>query len=364
VLVPEAAFGAFEGSFGQWQKSLTAMIEIDGAYGEGGGQIVRTACSLAALTRQACHIVNIRQARKEPGLRRQHLVAIQALSEFCGGTLRGGEVGSGELTFFPGNKAAAHVDLQINTAASITLIAQCIIPALLSASGTVSMRFAGGATDTAFAPPLDYFRYVFVPLLQRAGVGVNTAVARRGYYPPGGADVTIEVKAATPRAVIMTKRGKLGKIRILSSAASILRPRKVAERQIEGVSRLLGTMPMTPECGVEYATSISAGSAVCIVAEFETGPIGASALGARGRLAEQVGDEAARQFLAEFDSPACLDRHMADQVLLYMALADGRSCVTVAEITSHCRTNMWVIEKFLGGKFEVKDHMIRWEPGK
>lgn len=340
------------------------MIEIDGAYGEGGGQIVRTACSLAVLTRRACHILNIRQGRKEPGLRRQHLVAIQALSEFCGGTLQGGEVGSAELTFFSGDKTAPQVHLQINTAASITLIAECLIPAFLSASVPVAMRFAGGATDTAFAPPLDYFRYVFVPLLQRVGIVVDTHVARRGYYPPGGAEVTIEVRPAKPFAVIARKRGELREIRILSSAASILKRRKVAERQIEGASRLLGLGTMVPEPIIEYASSVSAGSAICILAEFETGSIAASALGARGKLAEQVGEEAARQFLAEFNSPACLDRHMADQVLPYMAMADSGGCVTVTDLTDHCRTNMWVIEKFIEGKFEVEDRMIRWEPGK
>lgn len=340
------------------------MIEIDGSYGEGGGQIVRTACSLAALTRQACRIVNIRQARKEPGLRRQHLVATQALSEFCGGTLQGGAVGSRELSFFPGRKRTPEIHLQINTAASITLIAQCLIPAFLSASEPVSMRFAGGATDTAFAPPLDYFRYVFVSLLQRVGIGVNTRVARRGYYPPGGAQVTIEVKPAKPQALSSTARGELRKIRMLSSAASILKSHKVAERQLEGASRLLGQAAITPESSIEYASSISAGSALCIVAEFEAGSIGASALGARGKLAEQVGEEAARDFLIDLNAPACLDRYMADQVLLYMALADSRSCVTVTDVTDHSRTNMWVIEKFLKGKFEVEDRMIRWEPAK
>jgi len=289
-------------------------------------------------------------------------VAIQALNEFCGGTLQGGEVGSGELVFFPGSKTAQEAHLKIGTAASITLIAQCLIPGFLSASEPVSMRFAGGATDTAFSPPLDYFRYVFVPLLQRVGIGIESTVARRGYYPPGGAEVTIAVRPSKPRALIATKRGELREIRILSSAASILRPRKVAERQIEGASQMLGTVPMFPEPRVEYASSVSAGSAVCIVADFETGPIGASALGARGKLAEHVGEEAARQFLAELDSQSCLDRHMADQVLPYMALSDGAGCVTVSEITNHCRTNMWVVEKFFKGRFTIMDHVIRWEP--
>ena len=145
------------------------------------------------------------------------------------------------------------------------------------------MRFAGGATDTAFASPVDYFQYVFVPLLHRVGISVNSHIARRGYNPPGGAQVTIEVKPAKPLALIATTRGELRKIRIFSTAASILKPRKVAERQIEGASRLLGRVAITPESSIEYASSLSAGSVICIVTEFDAGPIGASALSVPGK---------------------------------------------------------------------------------
>jgi len=150
----------------------------------------------------------------------------------------------------------------------------------------------------------------------------------------------------------------------LSSAAAILKRRKVAERQIEGALPLLASVAAVPETSVEYADSVSAGSATCIVAEFEASSIGASALGARGKLAEQVGEEAARQFLTVLESPACLDPHMADQVLPYLALAASGSRVTVTDITAHCRTNMWVIEKFLPGKFKVEDRTICFEAGK
>ena len=250
--------------------------------------------------------------------------------------------------------AARELCLEIATAASITLIAQCLIPAFLAAPKPLRTRFAGGATDTAFAPPLDYFRYVFLPPLRSVGIDVITHVTRRGYYPTGGSDVTIEVEPAKPRPIIAIQRGELRRIRILSSAAAILKRRQVAERQIEGALPLLASVAAVPETSVEYADSVSAGSAACIVAEFEASSIGASALGARGKLAEQVGEEAARQFLTVLESPACLDPHMADQVLPYMALAASGSRVTVTDITAHCRTNMWVIEKFLPGKFKVR----------
>jgi RNA 3'-phosphate cyclase len=338
------------------------VIEIDGAFGEGGGQIVRTACSLSALTGRAAHIVNIRQARREPGLRLQHLVAVRALAELCGGSVQGAEVGSRELVFRPGRVSAKEIPVQIGTAASITLIVQCLIPAILLTHGTTRIAFLGGATDTAFAPPLDYVREIFLWFLRRIGIVVNANVAKRGYYPRGGSEVEVEIAPARPRPIIATERGRLREIRILSSAASVLRQRKVAERQIEGAVAALGTLPIAPKTNIEYASSHSAGTAMCIVAEFEKTVVGASALGARGKMAEKVGVEAAGNFLAEFNSTGCLDRHMADQILPYMALAPMASRVTVTEVTEHCRTNMKVIEKFVEGRFEVRERLIEWNP--
>jgi RNA 3'-phosphate cyclase len=340
------------------------VIDIDGSYGEGGGQIVRTACSLAALTRQPCRIVNIRQVRREPGLRLQHLLAIQALKQLCGGSLIGDKVGSRDLTFRPGEILARDISVGISTAASITLIIQCVIPALLSAPRPVRVAFSGGATDTAFAPPLDYLCCVFLRLLRTLGIDVNVETVRRGYYPVGGAEVIVEIRPAKPQAIDLSTRGPLKRINLISSAAAILRQRRVAERQLEGALPRLGSLPLAPEEGIEYSPSISAGSALCIVAEFERTILGVSALGARGKMAEQVGTEAAEQFLTELNSNACLDHYMGDQILPYMALAGRHSSVTVSKITEHCRTNMWVIEHFIEGKFDVQPQRIRWTPAK
>lgn len=338
------------------------MVEIDGSFGEGGGQIVRTACALAVLTRRSCHIFHIRQGRREPGLRLQHLHAVCTLAELSGGSAEGARVGSDELIFTPAGATANEIHVRLETASSITLIAQCLIPAMLSASKPVRVTFRGGATDTAFAPPLDYFRYVFLRFLKRIGLEVNVNAPSRGYYPKGGAEVVVEFEPARPKPIVATERGALRTIRVFSSAAAVLRQRRVAERQVEGALRSLSGLPLAPVENVEYSHSFSAGSALCIVAEFESCRIGASSLGARGKMAEQVGSEAAERFLEEFNCAACLDRHMADQILPYMALAGSGSRVTVAKVTEHCRTNMWVIEKFLEGKFEVREPLISWSP--
>lgn len=340
------------------------MVEVDGAYGEGGGQIVRTACALAARTRQACRITNIRQARRAPGLRLQHVLAVRALRDLCRGSVIGDRIGSRELTFHPGAIAARGISVAIDTAASIPLIAQCLLPDLISAPGPLRLTFAGGATDTAFAPPYDYFRGVFLWFLQRIGIHVNVEAGRRGFYPAGGAQVSIKVTPAKPNRLILTERGQLKGIRLLSAASTLLKQRKVAERQVEGALRLLDAAPIAPEAVIEYVPSISPGSALCIIAEFERTVLAATALGARGKMAEQVGWEAAQRFVIELNSSGCLDCHMADQILPYMALAENSGCVTVSEITEHCRTNMWVIERFIDGKFEVQAQSIRWTPPK
>jgi RNA 3'-terminal phosphate cyclase (GTP) len=336
------------------------MIEIDGAFGEGGGQIVRSACALSVLTRKPCHIFHIRQARREPGLRPQHMLAVNTLAELSGGSVEGGGVGSQELIFRPGNAVPGDTQVTIATAASVTLIAQCLIPALLSRHKSARIGLRGGATDTAFSPPLDYFRYVFLWFLKRLGIGVNVELTRRGYYPKGGAEVTIQIEGGELGIIGAEERGSLKEVRIISSAASILKARKVAERQAGEALRLLRPLGLPLRAAIDYSSCLSAGSALCIVAYFDQTAIGANSLGARGKFAEEVGLEAAELFGAELNSTGCLDRHMADQILPYMAMAGRGGRVTVTEVTGHCRTNMWVIEKFLEGRFEVRERLISW----
>jgi RNA 3'-phosphate cyclase len=335
-------------------------MEIDGSYGEGGGQIVRTACSLAAVTGKPCHIVNVRRARANPGLRLQHLLGLQALVQLCDGRLEGGEVGSLEIAFYPRQLCAHSLNIKIGTAGSITLILQTLLPIALATSMPLMIELEGGATDTALAPTFDYFRYVFLWFLRHMGADGDVTVNRRGYYPRGGAEVSVAIRPSRLKRIALTRRGPLRKISLISQAASVLKARRVAERQIEGAMGALGSLPRAVENTIDYAPSIAAGTSVCIVAEFEHTVVGADSLGARGKLAETVGREAALAFARELRSTACLDRHMADQILSYMALAAGGSCVTVSELTAHCRTNMWVIEKFLDGKFEVEGDLIRW----
>ena len=338
------------------------MIEIDGGYLEGGGQILRTASALSAVTQTPCHVFNIRKGRSKPGLMPQHLLGIQALAQLCNGRLEGDYLGSEEIKFYPGEIYRDSISIKIPTAGSITLVLQSLIPPALFAPASIKISFDGGATDTFFSPSMDHFRYVFLKILGKIGGKVDVNIPRRGYYPEGGAKVEAMVSPAKLKNLNLAKRGLLKKILVISGASNHLKGKKVAERQVAGVREVLGKLKLPTEEKIEYYDTRCPGSQICLVAEFENTVIGTDNLGKLGKRAEDVGKEAALELLKEQKSKACLDKHLADQVLPYMALSKNKSSVTVSEITNHCKTNIWVIEKFLEGKFEIKGNLITWSP--
>lgn len=340
------------------------MIEIDGSFGSGGGQILRTAVSLAAITKKPCRIFDIRKNRPKPGLAYQHLLGVQNVSTLCNGQLEGDFLGSEEIKFFPENIEAKDLHIRIETAGSITLVLQTIIPVALFSPSPVKIVFEGGATDTFFSPPIDYFRHIFSGILEKMGAKIETDILKRGYYPEGGARVEVKIFPSKLKKINLTERGKLNKILAISGASEFLKDKKVAERQISGVREILGKLKLPVEEITEYYPTQCPGSQICLIAEFENTAIGNGNLGRLGKRAEDVGKEAALELLKEEKSGACLDKHMADQILPYMALAGGGSEVTVSEITSHCETNMGVIEKFLDVKFEVKNNLISLVDGR
>jgi RNA 3'-phosphate cyclase len=330
-------------------------ISIDGSYGEGGGQIVRTAAALSAVTGVPCRIYNIRKNRKNPGLARQHVLGLRALALLCGGELSGDSLGSTEIALVPGRISAASLDVDIDTAGSITLLLQTLLLPSFFAPGAVRISFHGGATDTFFSPVIDYHRFVFSDILERLGLMSSTGIIRRGFYPRGGAEVGVEVTPGRISNWRCTERGRLRKVLIMSGAADILKERRVAERQAESAEKTLGFGPDVPvESVIEYFPALSAGSTITIAGEFENTAIGSDSLGRPGKRAEAVGGDAARAFLSEFNSGACLDAHAADQVLPYLSLAEGESLFSVSEIRKHATTNIWVIGQFLYRRIELE----------
>ncbi len=337
------------------------LIEVNGSTGSGGGQIIRTTCALSVITKKPCRIFNIRANRPKPGLASQHLFGIQALARFCNGRIEGDFLGSREIKFYPGEFAKDHVSVNIPTAGSITLVLQLLVLPALLASFPVKISFNGGATDTFFSPTMDYFSQVFLKILEKSGIKIELNVLKRGYYPENQAKVEVKIFPSKLKKINLVERGDLKKIFVISGASNTLSEKKVAERQTIGAREILGKLNLPLEEKNEYYNTRCPGSQICLIAEFEKTIIGTDNLGKLGKRAEDVGKEAALNLLKEQKSQACLDKYLADQILPYLAISEGKNQVTVSEITSHCTTNIWVIEKFLKGKFKIKDNLILWE---
>ena len=328
------------------------MLHLDGSYGEGGGQILRTALSLAATLEQPVHIANIRASRAKPGLRPQHLTGVLALARITQAEVTGAELHSRELTFRPRRAQPGRylfdVAEKTGSAGSVTLLAQALLPPLLAAGQGSSLTLRGG-THVSWSPLAHYLLHVFLPALAQLGAKVEMTLHRWGWYPRGGGEVGLEIHPAPKLAGVEWRTPpEFQAFRALSAASRL--PEHVSRRQGERLkSRLGGGLPVD----LLQAGGLDPGSMVLIY-----GPLaGFDALGARGKPAEKVADEAADAFLSFRDRGAAVDRHLADQIVLYLARARGPSSLITPEITLHLLTNLWVIEQFLGPTFEVKGEL-------
>jgi len=342
---------------------MASLIEIDASYSKESGQILRTATSLSIITKKPCRVFNIRKGLEKPGLAPQYLLEIQALSRLCNGGLEKDEFGSQEVKFYPGKIESKNLQIKIRGAGSITLILQSLVLPALFAQSQIKISFNGGATDTFFSPTIDHFQYVFLKTLERMGAKTKVNILKRGYYPEGGASLEVIIYPSKLKSIKLTAPGALKKIVIISGASESLREKKVAERQLAGTREILGKLKLPIEEKAEYYPSQCSGSQICLAAEFENTTIGTDNLGKLGKRAEDVGREAALELLKEQKNQSCLDKRLADQILPYLAMAAGKSQVMVSEITERCKTNIWIVEKFIDSKFKIKDNLITWQPG-
>lgn len=340
------------------------MIEIDGSKGEGGGQILRTAVSMSAVTGESVKVFNIRAGRDKSGLMPQHLSSVEAVAALCGAKVEGLTLGADKLVFSPGKIRAGNYSIDVGTAGSGALILQSLMLPAFFAPGKVSLQVRGG-TDVKWSPSIDYLKYVFLPLIGKFGCRSSVELSARGYYPAGGGKVTVEVMPSKLKGIELLKIGKIVSINGSSHAHLGLKGAKVVERQVTGAEYAVRNAPVDKGLSVglafaqEYVNAPSYGSGITLWAVSENSILGADALGEKGRRAEDVGIEAGTKLMEEISSNAALDRYMSDQIIPYLALAGG--AVAVSEITGHARTNIEVVNMF-GCEVSIKGRRISANP--
>ena len=326
------------------------MIEIDGSHLEGGGQIIRTALSLSAITGKSCRVENIRHNRPNPGLQAQHLTAVKSVAKICGTEIKA-KIGDTSLVFEPREIKGGHYDIDIGTAGAVSLVLQSLILPSLHAAHPTTLSIRGG-TNVKWSPGIDYMQNVFCYYMKKLGLDIKIDLKKYGFYPKGGGLVRATINPGMPKSLSLT--GRVGDVSYeAGSIASVdLEKTNVAERQLKRIDKNF----QLSKKNVAYIEADSTGSAVQLLAVYENCILGASSIGERNKSAEKVGEEAAQELKKALASDACFDVHMADQILPFLAFAKDNSVIKVAEITNHVRTNIWVIEKFLPVKFEIDEN--------
>ncbi|WP_206107675.1 RNA 3'-terminal phosphate cyclase [Paludisphaera rhizosphaerae] len=347
-------------------SSSERLVVLDGSHGEGGGQILRTALSLSLLTGKPFRIVKIRANRDKPGLRPQHKMAVEAAARLGRADVLGAEVGSRDLVFRPGSIEAGDLTLDIGTAGSTGLVLQTLHLPLAMRSETARRVALTGGTFNPKAPAFLFLEQTWRGHLANLGMPLALAMPSAGFYPKGGGRLEAWIEPAQPRPWIRTTRGDLVRIRGVAGTSNLRDD--VARRMRERALSRLADEGWNVEIDIETASwpSPGQGAAIALTAEHAgTAPAAFVGLGERGKPAEQVADEAVDELLDFLAVPdAAVDPHSADQILLPLALAEGRSVYTVSEVTDHLRTNVATIRAFLDREIEVEEPVTPDQPGR
>ncbi|GAB4413955.1 MAG: RNA 3'-terminal phosphate cyclase [Thermodesulfovibrionales bacterium] len=337
------------------------MIEIDGSYGEGGGQILRTALSLSCLFNKPFRIFDIRKGRKKPGLMPQHLTCARAAQLLTDADIKGDYHGSTDLTFSPKGAKGGEFFFDIGTAGSTSLLLQTIIPSLIFSRQKTTVTLKGG-THVPYSPSFHYIREVFAPIIERLGIRMRLTIESYGFYPKGGGKIKVEIfpsKVIKPLKVI--QRGRIVRLRGYSGVGNL--PLTIAERQRKAVLEKIRSLIADLRCPVDIelleAPTPGQGTFLFLCVESENSIAGFTSLGERGKKAEVVGEDAAAEFFQYCSTDAAFDTHLPDQIVLYLAMCRGESVFTTSCITQHLMTNLWVI-----GLFHEFNYFIEGEIGK
>ncbi|HEV2914287.1 MAG TPA: RNA 3'-terminal phosphate cyclase [Pyrinomonadaceae bacterium] len=325
------------------------MISIDGSYGEGGGQIIRTSLALALVTGKPFRIERVRARRARPGLQRQHLTAVNAAAEIGRAETSGAAVGSAQFTFIPREVVPGDYTFSIGTAGSATLVLQTILPPLAVASRPSRLALEGG-THNVHAPPFEFLAETFLPLVSRMGPKVTAELKRYGFYPPGGGRFEVSIEPVTELLRLdIAERGPLLTERARSLVVNL--PRGIAERELAVVREMLGWGDDQLELAVS-TNALSPGNVLTIRLESEQVTEIVTGMGERGVRAETVAERAVAEARSYIETGAPVGVHLADQLLVPLALAGGGSFLT-GPLSLHATTNISVIRKFLDVRIQA-----------
>ncbi|MBD1825106.1 RNA 3'-phosphate cyclase [Cyanobacteria bacterium FACHB-DQ100] len=349
------------------------MLQIDGSYGEGGGQILRTSLSLAAITGQPTRIDRVRARRAKPGLAIQHLTAVRAAAALCQAEITGDRVGSTQLEFIPTQPVQAGdytfdvaETLGTGSAGAVTLILQTVLLPLALTTGTSTVTLRGG-TFIPFSPPASYIEQVYLPTLQRMGVQAEVEILAWGWYPRGGGEIQLRVSGnggsvGALHPIQLLERGSLQQIKGLAIVTEL--PSHIPQRMASRAENLLAEAQLKAQVKARRLKGVGAGAGVFLTVEYEQTRAGFGAIGKLGLPAEEVAAIAVQEFLDFHKTGMPVDLHLADQLLLPAALASSSSQYRAAQISLHLSTNAWAIEQFGLAKISIDqtEHQITVVP--
>jgi len=332
------------------------FFSIDGSYGEGGGSILRLSTAFSVLTQKPIRIYNIRKNRPNPGLRTQHLVGLKTLAELCYGKLSDVKVGTTELTFEPGKIKNRTLNINISTAGSIGLVLQAIQIACINSNCEIHLIINGGATFGKWAPTIPYLQNVTFKILEKMGFNTKIKITKEGFYPKGGARGEALIKSPKQISPInLEELGSIEEIYGVSVASNFLKRNNVAERQAEAAKNIIRKRLRT-NCQIRkiYVDSFSPGSGICIWLKTDKGVIlGSDKIGEKKIRAEIVGRKCAEFLVDTYKKGATCDTFLSDQLLPYMAMAQGSSKFKTTKLTNHAKTNIWLAQQFFKKNFQV-----------
>ncbi len=333
------------------------MLEIDGGKKSGSGTILRMSVALATIKGEPLHIFNIRQNRPQPGLKPQHLESVFAAARLCNAELEGAKLDSRELWFRPKKVRGGNFEAEIGTAGSIPMLLLTVLPICVSAEQAVQLHVSKGGTDVSHSPTINYMRFVLLQLLNRMGVNASLAVRKYGYYPKGNGEVTVRVEPCKSlKPLLLEDFGNMKAIKGVS-VCTFLAERKVAERQAEAANDYLNERGLKADIQIvdDKSNPLQKGSSLVLWAETDTGAVmGGDAIGELKKTSETVGGEAAEKLFAEISEKPTVDVHLADLLIPYVALAQGRSAYFTRDLSEHLQTNIWLAEEILNVKFAVE----------